>query len=47
LLPYHTMGKIKYEKLNREYKLIDTLPMDPNICKDLENKLRELIKISD
>jgi pyruvate formate lyase activating enzyme len=44
LLPYHTMGKIKYEKLNRQYKLINTLPMDSNTCKNLENKLRKLIK---
>ncbi len=29
-LPYHTMGKAKYEKLGFDYPLGDTPPMDKN-----------------
>lgn len=36
VLPYHTMGKPKYEKLGMEYKLKDVEPMDKN--KLLEKK---------
>lgn len=28
VLPYHTMGKVKYEKLGIDYRLADTEPMD-------------------
>jgi pyruvate formate lyase activating enzyme len=38
-LPYHTMGKIKYENLNIPYRLENTLPMDADRCKELEKKL--------
>ncbi|NLC48489.1 MAG: pyruvate formate lyase-activating protein [Tenericutes bacterium] len=44
LLPYHTMGKSKYEKLNIDYKLKDVKQMDNDKCKNLENKLKELLQ---
>lgn len=31
VLPYHTMGKPKYEKLGIDYKLKDVEPMDKNV----------------
>lgn len=40
LLPYHTLGVNKYEKLGIEYRLKDTLPMD----KEYLSKLEELLK---
>ena len=43
LLPYHTDGVKKYEKLNISYKLGNTKNMDVEICKKLEEKLREEI----
>ena len=41
LLPYHTLGNHKYEELNIEYKLKDTPDMDKNLCKKLEDMLKE------
>lgn len=40
LLPYHTMGVNKYNKLNIPYKLLDVPSMDSVKCKELENILR-------
>lgn len=39
LLPYHTMGVSKYEKLNIDYRLKDVEDMDKSRCKELENIL--------
>ena len=36
LLPYHTMGISKYEKLGIEYRLKDTEPMDKGKIKELQ-----------
>ena len=44
LLPYHTMAIDKYKKLNIDYKLNSTPDMDVTRCKELENKLNNLIK---
>lgn len=41
LLPYHTMGKEKYKKLNLKYRLEDTLSMDKEKLKELEKVLNE------
>lgn len=41
LLPYHTMAIKKYEKMNIPYKLGDTIDMDIERCKYLENLLKE------
>ena len=46
LLPYHTMALDKYKKLNIGYKLKDTPDMDVTRCKELEDKLNNLIKES-
>ena len=40
LLPYHTMGKEKYKKLNIEYKLEDIPDMNRDRCKELEQLLK-------
>lgn len=40
-LPYHTMAIKKYEKMNIPYKLGDTIDMDIERCKYLENLLKE------
>lgn len=40
LLPYHSMGKMKYEKLGIPYRLGDTENMDKERCKELENLLK-------
>lgn len=40
LLPYHSMGKMKYEKMGIEYRLGDTPNMDKEKCKNLENLLK-------
>lgn len=40
LLPYHSMGKSKYEELKIEYRLGDTPNMDKEKCKELENLLK-------
>lgn len=44
LLPYHTMAIDKYKKLNIDYKLNGIPNMDITRCKELENKLNNLIK---
>lgn len=44
LLPYHTMGKSKYEKLGIPYKLSKTMPLDNEKLRILETKLNELLK---
>lgn len=41
LLPYHTLGKDKYKKLNIDYKLKDILPMDEEKCKELQQLLND------
>ena len=41
LLPYHTMGREKYNKLNIEYKLSETSDMDKKRCKELEELLNK------
>lgn len=41
LLPYHTMGKAKYEALGREYPLGDTPAMEAKRCKKLETLLKK------
>lgn len=41
LLPYHTMGKEKYDKLGIKYRLKDILPMDKEECKRLEELLKD------
>lgn len=43
LLPYHTMGKIKYDNLNIAYPLENTLPMNIKTCKELEEKLLNML----
>lgn len=40
VLPYHNMGKVKYDNLGMEYPLIDT----PPASKELANKAKELIQ---
>ena len=40
LLPYHSMGKMKYDKLGLEYRLGDTPNMDKEKCKKLEKLLK-------
>lgn len=44
LLPYHTLGLSKYEKLNMEYKLKGVEAMEKDKCKMLEEYLRSLLK---
>ena len=39
LLPYHSMGKEKYQKLGIPYRLNDTIDMDKNRCKELQEIL--------
>lgn len=46
LLPFHTMGFFKYEKLGEENKLINTPAMDKSRCNELQNYLNELIGLS-
>ncbi len=41
LLPYHSMGIEKYKKLKLKYRLIDTLDMDKEKCKKLEELLNK------
>ncbi len=40
LLPYHSMGKAKYDELGIKYRLEDTPDMDKEKCKNLENLLK-------
>lgn len=41
LLPYHTMAKEKYNKLDLPYKLKNTIDMNIDRCKELEKLIRE------
>ena len=41
-LPYHTLGKEKYEKMGLKYPLNDLEEMDKEKCEDLYNKFMEL-----
>ncbi len=41
-LPYHTMGKSKYEQMGIEYPLGDLEEMNSDKCKDLYNKFMEM-----
>lgn len=43
-LPYHTMGKAKYEKLGMEYKLANVPAMDKNILMDKKQVILNGIK---
>ena len=40
LLPYHTMAKEKYKRLNIPYRLEDVEDMDKEKCKQLEKFLK-------
>ncbi len=44
LLPYKNLGEVKYKNLGIKYSLEGLENMDENICRQLEDKLRELIK---
>lgn len=44
VLPYHTMGKSKYEKLGMQYKLADTPNMDKNILLEKKKVILDGIK---
>lgn len=44
LLPYHTLGVQKYEKLGISYRLLDVKPMDKENTKRFEKQLIENIK---
>lgn len=44
VLPYHTMGKAKYEKLGMEYKLADVPPMDKTLLLDKKQAILNGIK---
>ena len=41
LLPYHTMGIEKYDKLNLKYRLLGIPDMDKEVCKKLEEILKQ------
>jgi len=43
LLPYHTMGIAKYDKLNIAYPLTDTPAMDVEITQKMNQELIEKI----
>ncbi|MDD3224095.1 MAG: pyruvate formate-lyase-activating protein [Clostridium sp.] len=43
LLPYHTLGVSKYEKMGIDYRLKDVKAMDEGKCKELERYLKEKI----
>jgi len=43
LLPYHTMGTAKYDKLNIAYPLTDTPAMDVEITQKMNQELIEMI----
>lgn len=45
LLPYHTMAKEKYKKLGLPYYLENTLDMDIEKCKNLENILKKELNL--
>lgn len=40
-LPYHTLGVHKYDELNITYPLKDVKDMDKDLCKELEEMLKE------
>ena len=44
LLPYHTLGVQKYEKLGMPYRLKDLEPMDKKQTKEYERQINENIK---
>jgi pyruvate formate lyase activating enzyme len=44
LLPYHTLGVQKYEKMGIQYRLENVEPMDKNKAKELEKQLNDFIK---
>ncbi|AGK95239.1 pyruvate formate-lyase-activating protein [Clostridium pasteurianum] len=44
LLPYHTLGINKYEKLGIDYRLKDIEAMDREKCKELEKYLTDLLE---
>jgi pyruvate formate lyase activating enzyme len=43
LLPYHTLGVQKYEKLGIPYRLIELEPMDKKQVKEFEDKINKEI----
>ncbi|MBP3266340.1 MAG: pyruvate formate lyase-activating protein [Lachnospiraceae bacterium] len=43
-LPYHDMGKVKYEKLGIDYPLKDVKPMDPKVLIEKKKVIIEGIK---
>ncbi len=45
LLPYHTLGVHKYEDLGIDYELKGIKDMDKNKCKELEEMLKEGLRI--
>ena len=44
VLPYHTMGEAKYEKLGMEYKLAGVPAMDKNVLLDKKQVILNGIK---
>lgn len=44
LLPYHTLGVNKYDKLGIKYRLKDTQAMDREKCKELEEYLKTCLE---
>ena len=44
VLPYHTMGKAKYDKLGMDYKLKDVPPMDKTKVVEKKKVIIEGIK---
>lgn len=45
LLPYHTLGKHKWELLGLKYELEDINPPSPQNIKDIQNMLQEITNI--
>lgn len=43
LLPFHQLGANKYQGLNIKYPLDGVLPMDKELTKEMENKVRSII----
>ena len=41
VLPYHSMGKVKYDNLGIKYKLIDTPQLTKDEAKQAENMIRK------